>query len=462
MNESNPDDDQQTLVPKEKRLMDRWQEYWENPPQKDAIKRLIDRIQFRAIYKAEIDMGRDPKVASKNLIHSLEEFSEFPDKIPNYKDGKGKIQKEKMIDHYLEFKKIINKREIGSKFRSYYKNIYSSKITSGLKKTVSFLLILTLVLLLFLSLTDYSPIRYYFYYNIKDLFGFILYLSISVLYCSVIYGIFHYFIGTKIRPSKLHWFDTIFAIAVPIIFYLIEFNSNLLFFNLTVVNPPLKEIRSLILYYNLSNLILIILFVFSVMAYCIIPCTLKGQLFYSLLNLETSAKIGGSSNVKKLIQYLNFLMTSLNELLMSFFSLSIENVNKIQETFNKNLLNKGLEFLPTITFLDQESLLKYFSEGIIHEKNDENSKIRLGNKIRKYKQRKLNENKMKNEEYFTTLNSMKYIVKRFESIAIEPNLVRITFKNRLFNQIQKTTSYVIGIGTFLITVVLPLALELFL
>ncbi len=428
--------------PKEKILIDNWNEYW-NPSEADAIPRLMDRIQYRTIFKATVDKGEKPKHFSLSLIKSLPGFSAFPEKIPAWTDDNNTKYEEVEINSLNYLKEVINKRKIGHLFRDYYNNIYKSAV-SLVWLTISFVLMIGILIFfvvdifvgkLFLDTFNSDP----------KLFWYIL---SPLLYSTIIVLLIKEFIGSQIRPSKWHWFDILLILSVPISLYILEINTDFIIFNLFDIEPLSGEMLFVLRNIGLINLLFISLCVLATMTWSIIPCTPKGQIFYSLINFEMSAKIGGGSNVKSLSNHLSLLLTSLNDVISKFFNLIISNQQEIMEKFNMNLLQKGTDFLPTIKILDQENLVQYFSKDIIFK--DQNSE--------KQKLEKFEKTKRKNEEYIDTLNSINFFIKPFINLAVQPTFARLSLKNNFKNQFQKIISITITIVTFIATTILPLIL----
>ncbi len=433
--------------PPEQILLDKWNEYW-NPAKEEAINRLVERVQFYTIYKAQRDMGGDPKVISKDLIRSVPGFKDFPEKIPAWvellQNNNKETHYEKKIDFRNEFHLIFSKRKIGRLYRKYYANFFKSKLTTWLFG-ISFAMFLFLcgIIIFLFFLTKYE--------FLENNMNFLYYVVAFIVYAVGSLILMYYYVGSQVRPSKWHWFDVILLILLPLLIYFYDLNTGFIILQLFAEEQLSNEIITIMMFFNSLSLVIFIFLAFFATAYSIIPCTPKGQLFYSLLNFQMAAKLGSRSNIKMIIKYLHLLVISLNDMLMEYFNLTIDNQNEIQECFNKKLLEEGIEFLLKIDFFEANDILNYFSKATYLPNIQQKKKKRLS---------KHEKNKKKNEEYIDTLNSVNKIVEKIEFIGVKPNLVRITFKEKVKKKFQKIITSIAALST-IITAIIPTLLSLF-
>ena len=435
--------------PEEHVILQKWKDYWIISQNKPSIEKLIERIKYQFEFDDMMhnyEERKEREDLSKKFIERILNISNFPKAIPSWTeiDGENKeiYHPKQKVNPYSEFKNIMNKSEIEFLFRKYYKNIFKNRI-------VSLLFLVPIILLLgafFYSFSfwsfKWSPFANYFESNPWIL----LYLWFPTIYSYISAFSLSYFLISKVNPSKWHFLDLFIIIIPPLIFYVYELLSDLNLINLFITTTLPIDLHNLIRIYSTLNSFFILLLGIGTISYSIIPCTTRGRLLYSLLKLEFSIKSNLFLNLKNIPKYFHETLISLNDLLMEYFGLTLENLNEVEGAFNSKLLLNDIKNLNQKKyFSENKEIIKYFSRGINVKYNQEVKKKSWFSK-----------NSVSDKEREQNFKSIKIIIAKLNEISKELHFNRTSLKQQLRYKFQKIISITIAVLSFVLSNFLPL------
>ncbi len=436
--------------PDEYLILKQWKNYWIPSQNQQAIEKLIERIKLQSEFDDNVYKGNDPKLVSKDIMKNKLNVANLPETIPSWtqidKKGYKTYHEEQILNSYLEVKEIINTSEIGTLFRKYFKNIFKTRVAL-------FFLIFSFIILIGNSIylisfwgLKWSPFANYFDSNAWIL----LYLAIPTIYTLITAALFGLNLSRQVKPSKWHFLDIIIIVIFPLAFYFYESISDLSLMNFFITTVPPIDLQTLVSIYSIWNSFIILILAIAIISYAIIPCTPKGRLLYSLLKLEFSMKYTQLKIVRKIPKYFHEILISLNDLLMKYFNITIENLNEIEGAFNKNLLHKGIEYLiKNLNFSDDREIIEYFAIDINFDGEGDK-------KSEKKKRTKVSRNVLRDTEYLHNLNSIKIVIDKLNLVSEDIAYVRTSVKQQIRYKFQKIIGILVAIVSFILSNLIPL------